>query len=329
MKAVECTQYGPPEVLQLKELEKPVPKDNEVLINVHAATVNRTDCALLRAKPFVARFVTGIFKPKKHISGIEFAGKIEAVGKNVTSYKVGDRVFGFDDSGLGSHAEYMTISQDKALTTIPEDTTYRQAAASIEGAYYAYNFINKVNLESGQQILVNGATGAIGSAAIQLLDYYGANVTAVCKGKHFDLVKSLGANEVIDYTQDDFTAHERTYSFVFDTVGKSSFAKCKPLLGPGGAYISSELGYMAQNLFFALTTPKLGNKKVIFPLPTDCRGSILFIKKLMEEGKFKAVIDRDYPLEQIVEAYTYVEKGQKVGNVVIMLEHNRIRAGLT
>jgi NADPH:quinone reductase-like Zn-dependent oxidoreductase len=322
MKAVVCTRYGPPEVLQFKEVEKPVPKDNEVLIKVHAATVNRTDCALLRARPFVVRFITGIFKPKKQIPGTEFAGEIEAVGKNVMSFNIGDRVFGFNDIGSGSHAEYMTISEDKALTTIPGDMTYGQAAASTEGAHYAYNFIKKVNLKSGQRILVNGATGAIGSAAVQLLNYYGANVTAVCRGKHFELVKSLGANEVIDYTQEDFTEYDRTYSFIFDTVGKSSFAKCKPLLEPGGAYISSELGYMAQNLFFALTTPILGNKKVKFPLPMDCRGSILFFKQLIEEGKFKAVIDREYPLEQIVEAYTYVETGQKIGNVVVTLEHN-------
>jgi len=319
MKAVVCTKYGPPEVLQFKEVEEPVPKEDEVLIKVHAATVNRTDCALLRAKPFVIRFVTGIFKPKKQIPGTEFAGEIEAVGENVTSFKVGDRVFGFDDIGSGSHAEYMTISEDKALTTIPGDMTYRQAAASTEGAHYAYNFIKKVNLKSGQRILVNGATGAIGSAAVQLLNCYGANVTAVCRGKHFELVESLGANEVIDYTQEDFTECDRTYSFIFDTVGKSSFAKCKPLLEPGGAYISSELGYMAQNLFFALTTPILSNKKVKFPLPTDCRGSVLFLKQLIEEGRFKAVIDREYPLERIVEAYTYVERGQKIGNVVVTI----------
>ena len=322
MKAVVCKRYGPPEVLQFKEVEKPVPKDNEVLIKVHAATVNRTDCALLRARPFVARFITGIFKPKTQIPGTEFAGEIEAVGKNVMSFNIGDRVFGFNDIGSGSHAEYMTISEDKALTTIPGDMTYGQAAASTEGAHYAYNFIKKVNLKSGQRILVNGATGAIGSAAVQLLNYYGANVTAVCRGKHFELVKSLGANEVVDYTQEDFTEYDRTYSFIFDTVGKSSFAKCKLLLEPGGAYISSELGYMAQNLFFALTTPILSNKKVKFPLPTDCRGSILFFKQLIDEGRFKAVIDREYPLEQIVEAYTYVETGQKIGNVAVTLEHN-------
>jgi len=322
MKAVINTKYGPPEVLQLKEIEKPTPKGDEVLIKINATTVNRTDCATLRAEPFFARFFTGIFKPKNPILGTEFAGIIEAVGKNVSSYQVGDRVFGFDDKGSGSHAQYKTISKDKALTKMP-NITYEQAAASTEGAYYAYNFINKVNLESGQKVLVNGATGGIGSAVVQFLKYFGVYVTAVCNTKDFELVKSLGAEKTIDYTKEDFTKDDQKYNYVFDAVGKSSFAKCKPLLQPGGVYMSSELGFMAQNIFFALITPIIGNKKVIFPLPTDCKGSILFVKKLIEKGKFKTVIDRKYPLEQIVEAYRYVEKGQKVGNVVITVEHNK------
>ena len=200
-----------PDVLQLKEVEKPVPKDNEVLIKIHATTVNRTDCAMLRAEPFISRFFTGIFKPNKPIPGTEFAGEIEAVGKNVTSYKVGDKVFGFDEKSSGFHAQYMTILEDKSLSTMPKNITYDQAAASIEGAHYAYNFIKKVNLKGGQKILVNGATGA---------------------------------NKVFGYTKEDFTKDDQKYDFIFDTVGKSSFAKCKPLLKPGGAYISSELGYI-------------------------------------------------------------------------------------
>jgi len=323
MKAVVCTKYGPPDVLQLKEVEKPVPKDNEVLIKVYATTVNRTDCATIRAKPFFARLFTGIFKPKKQIPGTEFAGKIEAVGKNVTSLKAGDKVFGFDDQGLGAHAQYITIAEDKELTIIPRNITYEQAAASTEGAHYAYNFINKVNIKSGQKVLVNGATGAIGSAAVQLLKYFNVNVTAVCNTKNIELVKSLGANKVIDYTKEDFTKDEEKYHFVFDTVGKSSFAKCKPLLQSGGIYISSDLGYLAQNVFLPLITPiikpLIGNKKTVFPFPTDIKRTVLLIKKLIEEGKFKAVIDRKYPLEQIVDAYKYVETGQKTGNVVITL----------
>jgi NADPH:quinone reductase-like Zn-dependent oxidoreductase len=325
MKAVIYTKYGGPEVLHLKEVEKPTPKDNEVLVKVYATTVNRTDCATIRAKPFFMRLVTGLFKPKNQIPGTEFAGEIEAVGKNVVSFKVGDRVFGFDDSGSGAHAQYLTISEDKAIT-IPKNITYEQAAASSEGAHYAYNFINKVDIKSGQEILVNGATGAIGSAAVQLLRYFGANVTAVCNTKNIELVKSLGASKVIDYTKEDFTQDDQRYDFVFDTVGKSSFFKCRKLLQPGGVYISSDLGYMAQNIFLPLITPiikpMIGNKKTIFPFPTDITGSLRLVKKLTEEGKFRAEIDRKYPLERIVEAYKYVETGQKTGNVVITVEHN-------
>ncbi len=320
MKAIICKNYGSPENLKFKDVEKPEPKENEILIKVYASTVNRTDCAILRAKPFIMRFITGLFKPKKPILGTEFAGEIEAIGKNVKLFETGDKIFGFEDTGSGSHAQYMTISEDKALALIPENITYDQAAASIEGAHYAYNFINKVDLNTGQKVLVNGATGAIGSAAVQLLKYYGVEVTAVCKGKDIELVKLLGADKVFDYTKEDFTKDAQNYSFVFDTVGKSSFAKCKPLLRSGGVYISSELGFMAQNLFFAIVTLLFKKKKVIFPVPLDCKGSIVFIKKLIDMGKFKTVIDRKYPLENIIEAYNYVEKGQKTGNVVITVE---------
>ncbi len=322
MKAAIYEKYGSPDVLKITNVEKPTPKDNEVLVRVYATTVNRTDCAMLSAKPFIMRFFTGLLKPNKPIAGTDFAGKIETVGKDVTSLKVGDKVFGFNDSGLSSHAEYMTLSEDKAIATLPNNLTYEEAAASMEGAHYAYNMINKVNLKTGQKVLVNGATGAIGSAAVQLLKYYGANVAAVCNTKNMELVKSIGADVVIDYTKDDFTKSNETYHFVFDAVGKSSFAKCKPLLEPGGVYISSELGAIAQNLFLPIITPIIGNKKVIFPIPTNCRRSVLFIKKLIEEVKFKAVIDRKYSLEEIAEAYRYVEKGEKTGNVVITVEDN-------
>jgi len=265
-----------------------------------------------------------VLGPRRQIPGTEFAGEIEAVGKSVSSLEVGDRVFGFDDQGSGPHAQFMTISEDKA-TTIPRDVAYEQAAPSTEGAHYAYNFMKRVNMKSGQRILVNGATGAIGSAAVQLAKYFGADVAAVCNTKSIELVRSLGAYKVIDYTKVDFTKDEEKYDFVFDAVGKSSFAKCRPLLQSGGVYISSDLGYMAQNVFLPLITPiikpMIGNKKTAFPLPTDIRGSILLIKKLMEEGRFKAVIDREYPFEQIIEAYRYVGTGQKTGNVVITLDH--------
>lgn len=320
MKASVYTAYGSPDVLQVKEVAKPTPKDHEVLIKVKAATVNRSDCAMLRAQPFIMRFGTGLFKPKKTILGTDFAGQIEAIGKEVKSFKVGDRVFGFNDAGVRSHAQYMTLPAKEAMATIPDNITYSQAAASIEGAHYAYNFINKVTLKSGQKVLVNGATGAIGSAAVQLSKYYGAVVTGVCNTKDFELVKSLGATKVVDYTKEDFTQSDEKYHYVFDTVGKSTFGKCKPLLLPGGVYISSELGPMVQNIYLPLITYFIGKKRVKFPLPIDRLGSVLLIKKLMQEGHFKAVIDRTYPLEEIAEAFRYVETGQKIGNVVIALE---------
>jgi NADPH:quinone reductase-like Zn-dependent oxidoreductase len=322
MKAIIYKKYGSPDVLQLTEVEKPIPGDNEMLIKVYSTTVNRTDSATIRAIPFFARIVTGLFKPKKQIPGTEFAGKIEEIGKNMKSFNVGDKVFGFNEQGSGAHAQYLTISED-FVVAMQEHITYKQAAASIEGAHYAYNFINKLDLKSGQKALVNGATGAIGSAAVQLLKYFDVYVTAVCPTKNVELVSSLGADKVIDYTKEDFTEDGEKYNFVFDAVGKSSFAKCKPLLLPGGIYASSDLGYMAQNLFLPLITPltsKLpgqSGKKTIFPMPVDVKGSLRLIKKLIEEGKFNPVIDREYALEEIVEAYRYVEKGQKTGNVVI------------
>lgn len=324
MKAISFTQYGSPDVLKLKEIQKPTPNDNEVLVKVHATTVNRTDCAAVRAIPFFMRLATGVFKPKKQIPGTEFAGVVEAVGYNISSLKVGDRVFGFDDSGLGSHAEYLTVGEDRAVI-IPGSISFKQAAASFEGAHYAINFINKVNLKEGQSVLVNGATGAIGSAAVQLLRNMGVYITAVCDTRNVDLVRSLGANRVIDYTKDDFTKDEKKYSFVFDAVGKSSFFRCISLLKQGGVYISSDLGFMAQNLFLPLITsiinPILGHKKTIFPMPKDIRRSLKLVKELIEQGKFTAVIDREFPLEQIVAAFKYVEKGHKIGNVVIIVEH--------
>ena len=325
MKAVVCVKYGPPEVLKLDEVPSPIPRDNEVLVKVRATTVNRTDYAILKAKPFFMRVITGLFKPKKQTPGTEFAGDIEAVGRDVSMFKVGDKVFGFDDMGSGAQAQYLTIPENQGIATIPANTTYEQATASIEGAHYAYNSIKKAKLKKGQRALVNGATGAIGSAAVQLLKYYGLYVTAVCNTKNMELVKSLGADKAIDYTVNDFTKDKEKYDFVFDAVGKSSFFKCKPLLKPGGVYISSDLGYMAQNMFLPFITPiikpLIGNNKTIFPFPTDIRGTIYFIKKLIEAGKFKAVIDREYQLEQIVEAYRYVATGQKTGNVVIIVEH--------
>lgn len=321
MRAVTYSKYGSPDVLQVRDVAKPVPDDNEILIKVYATTVNRTDSAIIRAHPFFMRIFTGIFKPKKPIPGTEFAGMIEEIGKNVRSFKAGDRVFGFDDLGSGSQAQYLAISEKRGVTTIPVNITYEEAAASTEGAHYAYNSIKKVKLKVGQKALIYGASGAIGLAAVQLLKYFGVYVTAVCSTKNLELMKSFGVDKVKDYTREDFTKDEEKYDFVFDAVGKSSFGKCRRLLKSGGIYISSDLGFMAQNIYLPLITlvikPLIKNTKTVFPVPTDIRGSVLLIKNLMEQGKFKPVIDRKYKLEQIVEAYRYVQKGEKTGSVVI------------
>ncbi len=323
MKAIVYTQYGSPDVLQVKEVQKPEPKENEVLVRVRAASVNRTDCANLRAKPFIMRFILGLFKPNKRILGTEFAGDVVKTGEGVTSFSVGDKVFGFDDSVLSSYAEYLVFSAEKGISTMPKNFTYQQAGACIEGAHYAYNIINKVDLKKGDKVMVNGASGGIGSATVQLLKYFGADITAVCNTKNMELVKSLGAVKVIDYTKEDFTKDPEKYEYVFDSVGKSTFGKCKSLLKPGGVYISSELGPWSQNLFYSLISAIFGRlpghagKKVKFPYPPNIKRSVLLVKKLIEEGKFKSVIDRSYPLEQVADAFRYVEKGQKTGNVAI------------
>ena len=319
MKAAIHERYGLPNVLETKEVNKPIPKDNEILVKVYAATLNRTDCAIISGKPDIIRLSEGLIKPANKFSGTDFAGEIEAVGSSVNTYKVGDRIFGFDDKGLKSHAQYITISENKPISVIPSDISYEQAVASLEGAHYANNFINKVDLHDGDKVLVNGATGAIGSAVVQLSKYFGATITAVCRGEDFDLVMSLGASKVIDYLKDDFTTTYERYNYVFDAVGKSSFLKCKPLLQTGGTYISSELGWMAQNVFFALLKPVIGNKKVIFPFPSNIDATIKLISKLIEQGKFKAVIDREYPLGEIADAYEYALSGQKKGNVIIKM----------
>jgi NADPH:quinone reductase-like Zn-dependent oxidoreductase len=317
MKAAVRRNYGPPRSIAIEDLEKPVPKDNEVLVRVKATTVNRTDCANLRAKPFVMRFVLGFRKPKKIILGTDFAGDIVAIGKNVKSFHVGDKVFGFDDTGLQSQAEYLTLAENGSLFVIPNAISYKQAAASLEGAHYAYTFIHKVDIQSGQKILINGATGAIGSALIQFVGQYDVHITATCNTKNIELVKSLGADRIYDYTKENFTKDTEKYDFVFDAVGKSTFGKCKHLLKEGGIYISSELGPYSQNVLFALLTPITGKKKVIFPIPYPTQETIPYIMGLLKAKKFSPVIDREYPLQEISQAYEYVLTGGKTGNVII------------
>lgn len=316
MKTAFRSKYGPPEVLSIREIETPIPKDNEVLIKVYAATVNRTDCAILRATPFIMRFFTGLFKPKWPGVGTDFAGIVEAVGKKVSTLKAGDKVWGFDDTGRGTHAQYITRKESSPILTMPDGIAYEEAAASAEGAHYAYNCIKKIKLTAGDNVMVYGATGAIGSAAVQLLKYFGANVTAVCNTKNVAIVKSLGADRIIDYEVEDFTKDSQQYHFILDAVGKSTFSKCKPLLRRGGVYISSDLGPGNQNIYLPLLT-RFSNKRTIFPVPTDIKGSLELIKKLLVSKQFKPIIDRTYPLEKIVDAFNYVASGQKTGNVIL------------
>jgi NADPH:quinone reductase-like Zn-dependent oxidoreductase len=319
MKAIIYTQYGPPEVAKLTEVPKPAPKDNEVLIKVFASTVNRTDSGFRSAEYFISRFWSGLLRPKYPILGCEFAGIIDEPGKQVTTFKKGDKVFGYNDKHFGGHAEYVTINENDAITFLPNNLDFDEAAPITEGAHYALNNIRASKIQSGQNVLVYGATGAIGSAAVQLLKHFGANVTAVCNTKNVALVKSLGADTVIDYQTQDFTKTATRFHFVFDAVGKSSFGQCKPLMAEKGIYISTELGKNAENIFFALTTPIFGGKKVLFPIPTINKADVIFLKELVEKGEYKPVIDRKYKLDQIVEAYKYVESGQKTGNVVLKI----------
>jgi NADPH:quinone reductase-like Zn-dependent oxidoreductase len=321
MNAIIHTQYGSPEVLQLVEVPKPTPKENEVLVKVHATTVNRTDCGFRSAEYFISRFFSGLFRPKNQILGNEFAGEIEAVGKDVKLFQPGDKVFGYNDITFGAHAEYLVVAEDSPITTMPGNLSFEEAAPITEGGHYALCDIRAAKVSPGQKVLVNGATGAIGSAAVQLCHFFGAEVTAVCDTKNMELVRSLGADEVIDYTKQDFTKLNKIVDFVFDAVGKSSFGKCKHILKSNGIYISTELGKGGQNPFLALITPLFGGKKLLFPMPTISKADVIFLKELVESGQYKPVIDRYYSLEQIVEATRYVETGQKIGNVVIKIEH--------
>jgi NADPH:quinone reductase-like Zn-dependent oxidoreductase len=319
MKAVVYTKYGPPEVARLMEVTKPFPKDNEVLIKVYSTTVNRTDSGFRSAEYFISRFWSGLLRPKHQILGCEFAGIIEDIGKSVTTFRKGDKVFGYNDKTCGGHGEYLTIAETDAVTNMPDNVSFDEAAAITEGAHYALVDIRAAKIERGQNVLVYGATGAIGSAAVQLLKHFGAKITAVCNTKNVELVKSHGADVVIDYQTQDFTKTETKFHFIFDAVGKSSFGQCKPLLIEKGIYISTELGKNGENIFFALTTPLWGGKKLLFPIPSITKQDVIFLKELVQKGEYKPVIDRHYQLDQIVDAYKYVESGQKTGNVVIKI----------
>jgi NADPH:quinone reductase-like Zn-dependent oxidoreductase len=327
MKAIVHTGYGSPDELQLREVEKPVPKEDEVLIKVHATTVTTTDCnvrnltflpPLLRL-PMRMQF--GLRKPNIEILGVDLAGDVEAVGKDVTRFRIGDQVFGSPEPAHGAHAEYICIPEDGVLAVKPTNMTYEEAASVTLAGHTALYFIrDQGNIQPGQKVLIIGASGAVGTFAVQLAKYYGAEVTGICSTTNLDLVKSLGADKVIDYTQEDFTKSTETYDVVFDAVHKSSFWRCKSSLREKGLYLVTmpSLAFLLQMLWTSL----VGDKKIKNGARSPTVEDLLLFKELIEAGKLRTIIDRRYPLEQTAEAFRYVEQGHKKGNVVITVEHN-------
>jgi len=322
MRAVVYDRYGPPEVLRLEEVERPVPKDDEILVKIHASTVNRMDCATREANrrsgvaiSLISRLIYGIRRPKERILGSEFAGEVEVVGSAVSEFAVGDRVFGTTGLGFGAYAEFMAVRESARIAKMPTGTSFEEAAPACDGALNALTCLKQADLREGRRILIYGASGAIGTAGVQLAKHFGADITAVCNTKNLELVRSLGADRVIDYTQEDFTKNGLTYHVIFDAVGKQSFTRCRGSLEPGGIYLPTD-GF--GNLVRALLPSRSGDKKVVFQIPPrQTKEDVQFLKELIEAGEYRPVIDRRYPLEDVVEATSYVETEQKVGNVVL------------
>lgn len=315
MKAIVYTRYGPPDVLQLKEVAKPLPKDDQVLIKVHATSVTAADCLVRKCEPAWGKLILGLRGPRRKIIGTELAGEIEAVGQDVKRFRQGDQVYGFTSFRLAAYAEYTCMPEKGSLGIKPTNLTYEQAAAAVDGGTTALFFLrDKGKIQPGEKVLINGASGSIGMYAVQLAKYFGAEVTGVCSGKNAELVKSLGADHVIDYTQEDFTQNKDAYDIIFDTVGKSSFARCKGALKENGRYLPTT---GLNNNVLHLWTAVFGSKKVVSGMSIQKSDALVFLKDLIEAGKLQIIIDRTYPLEQIAEAHRYVETGHKRGNVII------------
>ena len=316
MKASVNTRYGSPDVLQMLDVPVPDPGPGEVLVRVHATTVNRTDACALRAHPWFMRLESGLVRPKRTVLGLDFAGTVAGTGAGVAGFRDGQRVFGLTPGGHGAHAEYLVMPADGAIAEMPKGLAFRDAVLC-EGAWYANTYLSAFGLRRGQRILIYGGSGAIGTAAVQLAKSCGAYVTAVVATQHLDLARDLGADEVIDYTAKDFTASGGTYDFVLDAVGKTTYGACKPLLTPDGTFAATDLGPWWQNIWLALWYSTIGSRRVLMPMPSGGKDVVACIKQRVEAGELRAVVDRSYPFDRIAEAYRYVDTAQKTGIVVI------------
>jgi NADPH:quinone reductase-like Zn-dependent oxidoreductase len=313
MRAVVHDRYGPPEVLRVDDVERPVPGDDELLVRVHATTVTQTDCHMRAARPFLWRFMLGLRRPRRRVLGLEFAGVVEEIGPAVTQFGVGDKVFGLRSS---AHAEYVCVRESRLVAAMPSTMTFEQAAAVCDGMTQALGALRKGRVRPGTRLVVYGASGSLGTGAVQLAHYLGSHVTAVCNTRNVELVRSLGADEVIDYTQEDFTKNGELYDVVIDAVGKYSFARARGSLAPGGLYVATD---RLVNFPLTLLTKWVGTRKVTFSASGYTRDDLLLLKELLEAGRYRPVVDRTYPLEDVVEATRYVESWQKAGNVVLTL----------
>lgn len=316
MRAAVSKRYGAPEVVEIRQVPTPSPGPGEVLVRVHAATVSRSDCGMRRAHPFFIRLATGLWRPKRTILGLDFAGTVEATDPDVTAFGTGDRIFGLSPDAFGAHAEYLCVPDDGPLAAMPTGMDFEEAVICA-GAWYAEIYLQRFGIQSGDKILIYGASGAIGTAAVQLAKARSAQVTAVVGSRHVELAVTLGADRVIDYRTEDFTRIDETFDFVLDAVGKTTYSRCRRLLKPGGTFAATDLGPWGQNILLAAWSTLTGTNRVVFPLPKANRQLVARLKKHMEAGELRGVFDRTYPLEEIVEAYRYVETEQKTGIVVL------------